>query len=76
MFLPLPIETVRGAWEDWRANNLHATGTENGSDMEVRLLETSGGCFLVTSTGKPPRVFVDLLKSFLSQKTTHLARAS
>jgi hypothetical protein len=69
MFLPLPIETVRSAWEDWRASN-HNTGEE------VRLLETSGGCFLVTSTGRPPRVFIDLLKSFLSQKSSTLARAS
>ena len=67
MFLPLPIETVRKTWEDWRASN-----AEDAAD--VRLLETAGGCFLVTSTGRPPRVFVDLLKSFLSQKT--LARAS
>ena len=67
MFLPMPIETVRKTWEDWRASNI-----AGGED--VRLLETTGGCFLVTSTGRPPRVFVDLLKSFLSQKT--LARAS
>ncbi len=69
MFLPLPIETVRSAWEDWRASNTNA-------EEDVRLLETSGGCFLVTSTGRPPRVFIDLLKSFLSQKATPLARAS
>lgn len=68
MFLPLPIETVRKTLEDWRANS-----AEEGED--VRLLETKGGCFLVTSAGKPPRVFVDLLKSFLSQKAP-LARAS
>ena len=67
MFLPLPIETVQRTWEDWRASN-------TGDAEDVRLLETTGGCFLVTSTGRPPRVFVDLLKSFLSQKT--LARAS
>ena len=69
IFLPLPIETVRSAWEEWRASN-----GSNGED--VRILETSGGCFLVTDTGKPPRVFIDLLKSFLSQKTSTLARAS
>jgi hypothetical protein len=68
IFLPLPIETVRSAWEDWRASNTHA-------EEDVRLLETSGGCFLVTSTGRPPRVFVDLLKSFLSQKSGSLVRA-
>ncbi len=69
MFLPLPIETVRGAWEDWHASNLN-------SEDDVRILETSGGCFLVTSTGRPPRVFIDLLKSFLSQKTSALAPVS
>jgi hypothetical protein len=67
MFLPLPIEIVRKTWEDWRASNA-------GEEEDVRLLETKGGCVLVTSTGRPPRVFIDLLKSFLSQKT--LAKAS
>jgi hypothetical protein len=67
MFLPLPIEIVRKTWEDWRASN-------TGLEEDVRLLETKGGCVLVTSTGRPPKVFIDLLKSFLSQKT--LARAS
>ena len=62
MFLPLPIEMVRETWEDWRAS-------KPDEAEDVRLLETAGGCFLVTSTGRPPRVFVDLLKSFLSQKT-------
>ena len=68
IFLPLPIETARKTLEDWRASN-----SNQGDD--VRLLETKGGCFLVTNTGRPPRVFVDLLKSFLSQKAP-LARAS
>lgn len=69
IFLPLPFETVRSTWEEWRASNENA-------DAEVRILATNGGCFLVTNTGRPPRVFVDLLKSFLSQKTRTLARAS
>jgi hypothetical protein len=69
LFLPLPIETVRNAWEEWRSTN-------DGPEEDVRLLETSGGCFIVTSTGRPPRVFVDLLKTALSQEKPRLARAS
>jgi hypothetical protein len=69
MFLPLPIETVRSAWEEWRASN-------DNEGEEVRLLETKGGCVLVTNTGRPPKVFIDLLKSFLSRRTSTLARAS
>jgi hypothetical protein len=37
-------------------------------------VKTNGGCFLVTSS-RPPRVFVDLLRSFLSEQTRQLARA-
>ena len=38
IFLPLPIETVRSAWEDWRSSN-------RDEAEEVHLLETTGGCF-------------------------------
>ena len=68
MFLPLPIETVRNAWEESRNSN-------RDQAADVRLIETRGGCFIVTSTGRPPQVFIDLLKTFLSQKTRQLARA-
>jgi hypothetical protein len=68
MFLPLPIETVRKAWDEWRDSN-------SALDGEVRLLETKGGCVLVSS-GRPPRVFVDLLKTFLSQTQTTVAPAA
>lgn len=68
LFLPLPIETVRAAWDEWR--------NTNGASEDVRLLETNGGCFIVTSGGRPPRVFVDLLKTFLAQGSDRLARAS
>jgi hypothetical protein len=68
LFLPLPIETVRGAWEEWRS-------AHDGQDQDVRLIETSGGCFIVTTTGRPPRVFFDLLKTFLSQGAHRLAHA-
>lgn len=69
LFLPMPIDTVRSAWEDWRAANHHA-------DQDVDFIEAPGGCFIVTQIGRPPRVFVDLLKGFLSQKSATLARAS
>ena len=69
LFLPLPIETVRAAWDEWRHAN-------DDQEEEVRLVETSGGCFIVTSSGRPPRVFVDLLKTFLSRGSGRLARAS
>jgi hypothetical protein len=68
LFLPLPIETVVSAWEDWRATN-------DGQADDLHLVETRGGCFLVTSS-RPPRVFVDLLKTFLSEHSHRLARAS
>jgi hypothetical protein len=67
LFLPLPIETVLSAWEDWRAGH-------DGEPDEIHLVKTNGGCFLVTSS-RPPRVFVDLLRSFLSEQTRQLARA-
>ena len=68
MFLPIPIDTVSKAWEDWRSDN-------KNSPEHVRILETTGGCFLVTSTGKPPRVFVDLLKTFLASGPSRTAAA-
>lgn len=70
LFLPLPIETVRSAWEDWCSTN-------EVPDEGVQLVEVQGGCFVVTERGKrPPRVFIDLMKRFLSQKSGSLARAS
>jgi hypothetical protein len=70
LFLPMPIETVRSAWEEWRASNRDAT-------QEVHLIEVRGGCFIVTEAGsKPPRVFFDLLKGFLESRSQRLARAS
>jgi hypothetical protein len=64
LFLPLPIETVRHAWEEWRDLNSAAEA--------VSLVEVEGGCYIVTSS-RPPRVFVDLLKSFMERQAGSLA---
>jgi hypothetical protein len=65
LYLPLPIETVRRAWEDWREAN-------NSGGEAIKLVEVQGGCYLVTAS-RPPRVFVDLLKSCMELKTSSLA---
>lgn len=69
LFLPIPIETVKSAWEDWCSQNRLA-------GEGVKIVEVRGGCFVVTEQGqRPPRVFIDLMKRFLSQKSSGLARA-
>ena len=65
LFLPLPIDTVLRAWEEWREAN------SSNSDS-VRLVEVQGGCYLVTSS-RPPRIFVELLKGFVERQTSSLA---
>ena len=60
LYLPLPIDTVRHAWEEWRAAN-------DGSHDAIRLVEVQGGCYLVTAN-RPPRIFVDLLKRFMERQ--------
>jgi hypothetical protein len=65
LFLPLPIETVRRAWEESKER-------DHGRDEGIHLIEAEGGCFLVTDK-KPPRVFVDLLKRFLANKADGVA---
>jgi hypothetical protein len=65
LFLPLPIETVRHAWDEWREAN-------SGHNDAVRLIEVQGGCYLVTSS-RPPRIFVDLLKGFMERQAGTLA---
>jgi hypothetical protein len=67
LYLPLPIETVRHAWEEWRETN-------DGSHDAIRLVEVQGGCYLVTSS-RPPRIFVDLLKRFMEGRIGPLAGA-
>ena len=66
LFLPLPIDTVRRAWEEWR--------DANSTGEAVRLVEVQGGCYIVTSS-RPPRVFVDLLKAFMERQSGSLATA-
>ena len=65
LFLPLPIDTVRHAWEEWRDAN-------SSNNEAVSLVEVQGGCYLVTAS-RPPRVFVDLLKSFMERQSASLA---
>lgn len=67
LFLPLPIDTVRDAWEEWRDANA-------GPTEAVRLVEVQGGCYIVTSS-RPPRVFIDLLKGFMERQSGSLAAA-
>ena len=69
MFLPMPIETVSQVWDEWRVNSPEPVDG-------VRLLATRGGCILVTDSGRPPRVFVDLLKGFLAQSRPRVAPAA
>ena len=66
LFLPLPIDTVRRAWEEWR--------DANSANEAVSLVEVQGGCYIVTSS-RPPRVFVDLLKGFMERESGSLAAA-
>jgi hypothetical protein len=66
LFLPLPIDTVRRAWDEWR--DVHSTGEA------VSLVEVEGGCYIVTSS-RPPRVFVDLLKAFMERQSGPIATA-
>ena len=65
LFLPLPIDTVRRSWEEWRDAN-------SSNSEPIRLVEVQGGCYLVTS-GRPPRIFIDLLKSFMERQASSLA---
>ena len=67
LFLPLPIDTVLHAWEDWREVN-------SSNNESIRLVEVQGGCYLVTST-RPPRVFIDLLKNVMERQTGALVGA-
>jgi hypothetical protein len=67
LFLPLPIDTVRRAWDEWREAN-------TGDADSVSLVEVQGGCYLVTAS-RPPRVFIDLLKSFMERRAGSLAGA-
>ena len=65
LFLPLPIDTVRRAWDEWREAN-------SGNNEAVRLIEVEGGCYLVTAS-RPPKIFVDLLKGFMERRAGSLA---
>ena len=67
LFLPLPIDMVLRAWEEWREAN-------SSNNESIRLVEVQGGCYVVTSS-RPPRVFIDLLKSFMERQTGALVGA-
>ena len=67
LYLPLPIDTVRHAWEEWRDAN-------SSADDAIKLVEVQGGCYLVTAE-RPPRIFFDLLKRFVERQTGSFAGA-
>jgi hypothetical protein len=65
LYLPLPIDTVRHAWEEWRDAN-------SGDDDAIKLVEVQGGCYLVTAS-RPPRIFFDLLRRFVAGQAASFA---